>query len=97
VFLQEFFALVVIPDVFPQAGRIDAAVPRLVDRDTVFTIFGADIKTDQVVIFVAPPLVMMVALLDQLVRGPRNRSRHPATPGLPRRRLKRQIRPIVSI
>ncbi|MDT7645725.1 MAG: branched-chain amino acid transport system permease protein [Pseudonocardiales bacterium] len=65
VFLQELFALVVIPDVFNKPGRIDTAVPRLVDRDTVFTVFGADIKTDQLVIFIAA-VVMMVAL-DQLV------------------------------
>lgn len=65
VFLQELFALIVIPDVFGKPGRIDAAVPRLVDRDVVFTVFGTPVKTDQVVIFVAA-LVMMVAL-DQLV------------------------------
>jgi branched-chain amino acid transport system permease protein len=65
VFLQELFALVVIPDVFHRPGRIDTPVPRLVDRDTVFSIFGADIKTDQLVIFIAA-IVMMVAL-DQLV------------------------------
>jgi branched-chain amino acid transport system permease protein len=65
LFLQELFALVIIPKVFHLPGRIDAAVPRLVDRDTVFTIFGVEVKTDQVVIFVAA-VIMMVAL-DQLV------------------------------
>ena len=65
LFLQELFALVVIPGVFHLPGRIDAAVPRLVNRDTVFTIFGAEVKSDQVVIFVAA-VIMMVAL-DQLV------------------------------
>jgi branched-chain amino acid transport system permease protein len=65
VFLQELFALVVIPDVFGKPGRVDAAVPRLVDRDTVFTVFGTPVKTDQVVIFIAA-IIMMVAL-DQLV------------------------------
>ena len=65
LFLQELFALVVIPDVFGRPGRIDAAVPRLVDRNTVLTIFGAEIKTDHIVIFLAA-IVMMVAL-DQLV------------------------------
>ncbi|WP_028935913.1 branched-chain amino acid ABC transporter permease [Pseudonocardia spinosispora] len=65
VFLQELFALIVIPDVFGKPGRVDAAVPRLVDRDVVFTVFGTPVKTDQVVIFISA-LVMMVAL-DQLV------------------------------
>jgi branched-chain amino acid transport system permease protein len=65
VFLQELFALVVIPDVFGKPGRIDTAVPRLVDRDTVFTVFGVPVKTDQVVIFVA--VVVMMVILDQLV------------------------------
>jgi branched-chain amino acid transport system permease protein len=65
VFLQELFALVVIPDVFHLPGRIDAAVPRLVDRNTVFSVFGTPVKTDQVVIFIAA-VIMMVAL-DQLV------------------------------
>jgi branched-chain amino acid transport system permease protein len=65
LFLQELFALVIIPKVFHLPGRIDAAVPRLVDRDTVFTVFGVEVKTDQVVIFVAA-VIMMVAL-DQLV------------------------------
>ncbi|GAA5154230.1 branched-chain amino acid ABC transporter permease [Pseudonocardia eucalypti] len=65
LFLQELFALVVIPEVFERQGRIDAAVPRLVDRNTVFTVFGAEVKTDHLVIIVAA-VVMMVAL-DQLV------------------------------
>lgn len=65
LFLQELFALVIIPKVFHLPGRIDAAVPRLVNRDTVFTVFGVEVKTDQVVIFVAA-VIMMVAL-DQLV------------------------------
>lgn len=65
LFLQELFALVVIPDVFHRQGRIDAAVPRLVDRNTVFTVFGAEVKTDHIVIILAA-VVMMIAL-DQLV------------------------------
>jgi len=65
VFLQELFALVVIPDVFNRPGRIDAPVPRLLDRDTVFTVFGAEVKTDHLVIIISA-VVMMVAL-DQLV------------------------------
>ncbi|HEY9414145.1 MAG TPA: branched-chain amino acid ABC transporter permease [Pseudonocardia sp.] len=65
LFLQELFALVVVPDVFNRPGRIDAPVPRIVDRNVVFSVFGADVKTDQVVIFISA-VVMMVAL-DQLV------------------------------
>jgi branched-chain amino acid transport system permease protein len=65
VFLQELFALIVIPDVFHRPGRIDAPVPRLVDRNTVFTLFGAEIKTDQLAIFIAA--VLMMVALDQLV------------------------------
>jgi branched-chain amino acid transport system permease protein len=65
VFLQELFALVVIPGVFHKPGRIDAAVPRLIDRDTVFTVFGTSVKTDHLVILVAA-VIMMIAL-DQLV------------------------------
>jgi branched-chain amino acid transport system permease protein len=65
VFLQELFALVVIPDVFHRPGRIDAPVPRVVDRDTVFTVFGVPVKTDQVVILIAS--VIMMVVLDQLV------------------------------
>ncbi|MBA2324748.1 MAG: branched-chain amino acid ABC transporter permease [Pseudonocardiales bacterium] len=65
LFLQELFALVIVPKVFGRPGRIDAPVPRLVDRNVVFTAFGAEVKTDQVVIFIAA-VVTMVAL-DQLV------------------------------
>jgi branched-chain amino acid transport system permease protein len=65
LFLQELFALVVIPEVFNRPGRIDTPVPRIVDRDVVFSVFGAEVKTDQLVIFIAA-IVMMVAL-DQLV------------------------------
>jgi branched-chain amino acid transport system permease protein len=65
LFLQELFALIVIPDVFDRPGRIDTPVPRIVDREVVFTVLGAEVKTDQLVIFIAA-VVMMVAL-DQLV------------------------------
>jgi branched-chain amino acid transport system permease protein len=65
LFLQELFAELVVPALFHQDGRLQVPVPRLVDRDTVFTLFGVPVKTDQVVIVVAA-LVMMVAL-DQLV------------------------------
>jgi len=65
VFLQEFFALVVIPDVFHKPGRIDAAVPAWWTGTPCSPSSAPTSKTDQVVIFVAA-VVMMVAL-DQLV------------------------------
>jgi branched-chain amino acid transport system permease protein len=69
LFLQELFALEVIPRVFDKPGRNQAAVPRIVDRDVLFTIGNADVRTDHVIIIVAA-VIMMIGL-DQLV----NRSR----------------------
>jgi len=69
LFLQELFALWVIPKVFHKPGRNQTAVPRIVDRDTVFSIGNAHIRTDQVIIIVAA-IVMMVGL-DQLVNRTR--------------------------
>jgi branched-chain amino acid transport system permease protein len=65
LFLQELFALFVIPNVFGRPGRIDVAVPRIVDRDVLFTIGNADVRTDQVIVLIAAVIVMV--LLDQLV------------------------------
>jgi branched-chain amino acid transport system permease protein len=65
LFLQELFALFVIPNVFGRPGRIDTAVPRFVDRDVLFTIGNAGVRTDQVIVLVAAVIVMV--LLDQLV------------------------------
>jgi len=65
LFLQELFALFVIPEVFDSPGRIDTAVPRIVDRDVLFTIGNAEVRTDQVIVIFAAVLVMV--LLDQLV------------------------------
>ncbi len=65
LFLQELFALFVIPALFDRPGRIDTAVPRIVDRDVLFTIGNADVRTDQVIVLVAAVIVMV--LLDQLV------------------------------
>jgi branched-chain amino acid transport system permease protein len=65
LFLQEFFALFVIPGVFGRPGRIDTAVPRIVDREVLFSIGNADVRTDQVIVLVAAVIVMV--LLDQLV------------------------------
>lgn len=69
LFLQELFALLVIPHVFGEPGRVYTAVPRIVDRDTVFSIGNADVRTDHVIIFIAA-VVMMIAL-DQLVNRTR--------------------------
>jgi len=65
LFLQELFALFVIPDVFDRPGRIDTAVPRIVDRDVLFSIGNADVRTDQVIVVIAAVVVMI--LLDQTV------------------------------
>jgi branched-chain amino acid transport system permease protein len=65
LFLQELFALVIIPKVFNKPGRNQTAIPRIVDRDTVFTIGNAHVRTDHVIIIIAA-VIMMVAL-DQLV------------------------------
>jgi branched-chain amino acid transport system permease protein len=69
LFLQEIFALFVIPKVFGKPGRNQTAVPRIVDRETVFTIGNATVRTDHVIIVVAA-VIMMVGL-DQLVRRTR--------------------------
>ena len=69
LFLQELFALVVIPNVFDIPGRNTVPVPRIADRDTLFTIGNADVRIDHVIVIMAA-LVMMI-ILDQIV----NRSR----------------------
>jgi branched-chain amino acid transport system permease protein len=69
LFLQEIFALFVIPKVFHKPGRNQTAVPRIVDRETVFTFGNANIRTDHVIIVIAA-IIMMVSL-DQLVRRTR--------------------------
>ncbi len=65
LFLQELFALVVIPWLTGKAGRNQQSAPRLVDRDTVFTIGNAAVRTDHIIVVVAA-VIMMVAL-DRLV------------------------------
>ncbi|WP_158851977.1 branched-chain amino acid ABC transporter permease [Saccharothrix deserti] len=69
LFLQELFALVVIPWLTGKAGRNQQSSPRLVDRDTVFTIGNAAVRTDHIIVVVAA-VVMMVAL-DRLVNRTR--------------------------
>ncbi|MGQ0573458.1 MAG: branched-chain amino acid ABC transporter permease [Pseudonocardia sp.] len=65
LFIQELFALFVIPGVFDAPGRIDTAVPRIVDRNVLFSIGNADVRTDQVIVVLAAVIVMI--LLDQTV------------------------------
>jgi branched-chain amino acid transport system permease protein len=65
LFLQELFALVVIPNVFDTPGRNPVPVTRIVDRDTLFTIGNANVRTDHVIVIVAA--VAMMILLDQVV------------------------------
>ncbi|WP_424537111.1 branched-chain amino acid ABC transporter permease [Sphaerisporangium viridialbum] len=85
LFLQELFALVIIPHVFnrPQQGRNQMGVARIMQKDTLFTIGGAQIRVDQVLIFVAA--IGMMVLLDLLVnrtkigRGIRATSQDPQT------------------
>ncbi|ACU39356.1 branched-chain amino acid ABC transporter permease [Actinosynnema mirum] len=65
LFLQELFALVVIPWLTGKPGRNQQSAARVVDRETLFTIGNADVRTDHVIVIVAA-VVMMVAL-DRLV------------------------------
>ncbi|GAA2661197.1 MULTISPECIES: branched-chain amino acid ABC transporter permease [Actinosynnema] len=65
LFLQELFALVVIPWLTGKPGRNQQSAARIVDRETLFTIGNADVRTDHVIVIVAA-VVMMVAL-DRLV------------------------------
>jgi branched-chain amino acid transport system permease protein len=65
LFLQELFALVVIPKVFHKAGRNLAPAPRIVSRDVLFNIGNAQVRTDHVIVIVAA--VVMMIILDQLV------------------------------
>ncbi|QQQ74861.1 branched-chain amino acid ABC transporter permease [Saccharothrix sp. 6-C] len=65
LFLQELFALVIIPWLTGNAGRNQQSAPRIVDRDTVFTIGNAAVRTDHIIVVVAA-VIMMIAL-DRLV------------------------------
>ncbi|WP_214411088.1 branched-chain amino acid ABC transporter permease [Sphaerisporangium fuscum] len=82
-FLQEFFALVVLPKVFNLPGRNQTPLPRIVQRETIFSIGPADVRLDHIIIIVAA-VIMMVAL-DQLVnrtklgRGIRATAQDPET------------------
>ena len=63
IFLQELFALLIIPKVFnrPQQGRIQMGLPRLMERTELFTLFGFSVRVDQVLVIVAA-IGMMIAL-----------------------------------
>jgi branched-chain amino acid transport system permease protein len=82
-FLSEFFAKVIIPHVFGLEGRNQNSVPRIVNRDVVFHIGNAEVRTDQIIIIIAA-VIMMVAL-DQMVtrtkigRGIRATAQDPET------------------
>jgi branched-chain amino acid transport system permease protein len=65
LFLQELFALLVIPNVFDTPGRNNVPVPRIVDRETLFTIGNASIRIDHVIVILAA--VAMMIVLDQTV------------------------------
>uniref|UniRef100_UPI00161B46FC branched-chain amino acid ABC transporter permease n=1 Tax=Streptosporangium becharense TaxID=1816182 RepID=UPI00161B46FC len=68
IFLQELFALLVIPKVFErpgQGGRVQMGLPRLMERTELFSIFGHTVRVDQVFVVVAA-VAMMIAL-DALV------------------------------
>lgn len=71
IFLQELFALVIIPEVFdrPSQGRIQVPVPRLLERETVFSIGNMDVRNDHLIIIVAA--VIMMVLLDVFVNRTR--------------------------
>jgi branched-chain amino acid transport system permease protein len=65
LFLQEVFAKLVIPNVFHKPGRNNTGVPRIVDRDILFSIGNAQVRTDHVIVIVAA--VVMMIVLDMIV------------------------------
>jgi branched-chain amino acid transport system permease protein len=65
LFLQELFALVIIPWLTGKPGRNQQSAARIVDRDTVFNIGNAAVRTDHITVVVAA-VIMMIAL-DRLV------------------------------
>jgi branched-chain amino acid transport system permease protein len=86
IFLQELFGVVVIPHVaaFHQPNGKDQVIPpHLMDKHQWFSIFGASVRNDKVIVFVAAILMMIV--LDQFVnrtkvgRGIRATAQDPET------------------
>jgi branched-chain amino acid transport system permease protein len=62
IFLQELFALVIVPDFFSKGhGRDTLGVPRIMNKETVFTIGSGQVRNDKLLIFLAA-LVMMILL-----------------------------------
>ena len=75
LFLQELFAL--------RYGRDALPIPRLLERRSLFTIAGADVRTDQLLVFVSA-IFLMIALerfvhTSRLGRGIRATSQDPET------------------
>lgn len=62
IFLQELFALVVIPRFFAKGhGRDTLGVPRIMPKEPVFTVGGGEVRDDKLLVFVAA-LAMMILL-----------------------------------
>jgi len=71
LFLQELFALFVIPRVFdrPQGGRVLVGLTRFMERKEMFKIAGHTVRQDQVLVIVAA--IAMMLLLNALVNRTR--------------------------
>ncbi len=62
IFLQELFALVIVPHFFAKGhGRDTVGVPRIMKKDALFSIGGGEVRNDKLLIFIAA-LVMMILL-----------------------------------
>ncbi|MET0233159.1 MAG: branched-chain amino acid ABC transporter permease [Kibdelosporangium sp.] len=69
LFLQEFFKLFVVKPMTGIPGTNEVPTPRLVDRDIVFSIGNAEVRTDHLIVIIAA--VAMMITLDQLVNRTR--------------------------
>ncbi|TWP46295.1 branched-chain amino acid ABC transporter permease [Lentzea tibetensis] len=69
IFLQELFALEIIPWLTDKPGRNQASAPRFVPRDELFHIGNAAVRLDHVIVVVAAVVVMVA--LDQTVNKTR--------------------------
>lgn len=68
VFLQEVFAVWVIPKWFQSgSGRDTVGVARIMDKKTLFHIGSGEVRNDKLIIFVAA--IVMMILLDRFVNG----------------------------
>lgn len=84
IFLQELFALVVVPQFFAKGhGRDTLGVPRIMNKHVLFSIGGGQVRNDKLLIFVAA--VVMMILLNFVVnrtkigRGIRSTAQDPET------------------